>query len=94
MIQNRLFLSLLFNVIVLLSPYRTLTAPVDFKECIIAIRDNAFSASMYPVIITLEDHLPKSLQSEASTVCPFICFQKFAFFQCFSIVSPLLLHIS
>jgi len=47
---------------------KTLTAPVDFKECIIAIRDNAFSASMYPVIITLEDHLPKSLQSEASTI--------------------------
>lgn len=67
---GRLLLSLLCNAIVLLSPYRTLTAPVDFKECIIAIRDNAFSASMYPVIITLEDHLPKALQSEASTVCP------------------------
>lgn len=66
----RFLLSLFFNAIVLLSPYRTLTAPVDFKECIIAIRDNAFVASMYPVIITLEDHLPKALQSEASTVCP------------------------
>lgn len=47
---------------------RTLTAPVDFKDCIVAIRDNAFYASEYPVILTLEDHLPSALQKEASTV--------------------------
>jgi len=33
----------------------TLIAPVEFDKCIFAIKENAFVASQYPVIITLED---------------------------------------
>jgi hypothetical protein len=48
--------------------FRTLTAPVDFEECIRALKDYAFVKSSYPVIITFEDHLTASLQAEAAKV--------------------------
>ncbi len=48
---------------------RTLTAPVEFDKCISAINENAFVASEYPVIITLEDHLTSNLQKKAAEVC-------------------------
>ncbi|XP_020963335.1 phosphoinositide phospholipase C 6-like [Arachis ipaensis] len=47
---------------------RTLTAPVSLYKCLVAIKDNAFVASEYPVIITLEDHLTKDLQALAAEV--------------------------
>ncbi|MED6150323.1 hypothetical protein PIB30_071240 [Stylosanthes scabra] len=47
---------------------RTLTAPVSFYKCLLAIKDNAFVSSDYPVIITLEDHLTKDLQALAAEV--------------------------
>jgi phosphatidylinositol phospholipase C delta len=46
----------------------TLTKPVDFKKCIIAIRDNAFINSHYPVCVTLEDHLTCDLQAKAAEI--------------------------
>lgn len=45
---------------------RTLTTPVDFKTCLIAIKENAFVKSDYPVVVTLEDHLPPELQAKAA----------------------------
>lgn len=45
---------------------RTLTSPVDFKKCLTAIKENAFVKSQYPVIVTLEDHLPSELQAKAA----------------------------
>ena len=42
---------------------RTLTSPVELIKCLEAIKENAFIASDYPVIITFEDHLDSSLQS-------------------------------
>ncbi|KAL3680536.1 hypothetical protein R1sor_023492 [Riccia sorocarpa] len=47
---------------------RTMTAPVDFQVCLEAIRDNAFQASQYPVIITFEDHLTSKLQAQAAKI--------------------------
>ncbi|XAR60739.1 Phosphoinositide phospholipase C [Bertholletia excelsa] len=44
----------------------TLTAPVELISCLRAIRDNAFVASEYPVIITFEDHLTSDLQSRVA----------------------------
>lgn len=46
----------------------TLTEPVDFEKCIVAIKENAFVASQYPVCITLEDHLSSELQAQAASV--------------------------
>ncbi|GLJ53376.1 hypothetical protein SUGI_1138150 [Cryptomeria japonica] len=43
---------------------RTLTAPVKFIKCIQSIKEHAFVASEYPVIITLEDHLTPELQDK------------------------------
>ncbi|MCO5605061.1 hypothetical protein L7F22_059239 [Adiantum nelumboides] len=45
---------------------RTLTTPVAFEKCIVAIRDNAFVSSEFPVVITFEDHLPATLQAKAA----------------------------
>lgn len=45
---------------------RTLTSPVSFKTCLIAIKENAFVKSDYPVVVTLEDHLPPELQAKAA----------------------------
>ncbi|CAK9278108.1 unnamed protein product [Sphagnum jensenii] len=47
---------------------KTLTDPVDFEKCIVAIKENAFSASEYPVVITLEDHLTTKLQGKAAEI--------------------------
>lgn len=45
---------------------RTLTTPVDLDRCLRAIKEHAFSASPYPVIITLEDHLTPDLQAKVA----------------------------
>ncbi|PNY14037.1 phosphoinositide phospholipase C 4-like protein, partial [Trifolium pratense] len=45
---------------------RTLTTPVDLIKCLKSIKEHAFSASPYPVIITLEDHLTSDLQAKAA----------------------------
>ncbi|KAL6644878.1 hypothetical protein ACP70R_016486 [Stipagrostis hirtigluma subsp. patula] len=42
---------------------RTLTAPVSLIKCLRSIKEYAFVASPYPVIITLEDHLTPDLQA-------------------------------
>lgn len=44
----------------------TLTNPVDLLKCLNAIKDNAFQASEYPVVITFEDHLPANLQDQVA----------------------------
>jgi len=44
---------------------------VAFEKCIIAIRDNAFINSEYPVCVTLEDHLTSALQAKAAEVRDF-----------------------
>uniref|UniRef100_A0A0D9WCA5 Phosphoinositide phospholipase C n=1 Tax=Leersia perrieri TaxID=77586 RepID=A0A0D9WCA5_9ORYZ len=45
---------------------RTLTSPVDLMRCLEAIKEHAFVASPYPVILTLEDHLTPDLQSQVA----------------------------
>ncbi|KAK2641007.1 hypothetical protein Ddye_022770 [Dipteronia dyeriana] len=45
---------------------RTLTAPVKLIKCLKAIKEFAFSASPYPVIVTLEDHLTTDLQAKVA----------------------------
>nr|XP_043609820.1 phosphoinositide phospholipase C 2-like isoform X2 [Erigeron canadensis] len=45
---------------------RTLTTPVDLLRCLRSIKENAFVASPYPVIITLEDHLTPDLQDKVA----------------------------
>lgn len=47
---------------------RTLTSPVDLAKCLLAIKENAFCASEYPVVITFEDHLTPDLQSKVAKV--------------------------
>ncbi|KAM2985586.1 hypothetical protein FF2_005965 [Malus domestica] len=47
---------------------RTLTSSVDLVKCLRAIKDNAFVASEYPVVITFEDHLPSNLQAIVATM--------------------------
>jgi phosphatidylinositol phospholipase C delta len=47
---------------------RTLTSPVELITCLKAIKDNAFSASEYPVVITFEDHLNAILQAKVAKV--------------------------
>ncbi|KAL5814783.1 hypothetical protein ACOSQ4_025424 [Xanthoceras sorbifolium] len=44
----------------------TLTSPVDLIKCLRAIKDNAFVASEYPVVITFEDHLTPYLQAKVA----------------------------
>ncbi|KAF2291649.1 hypothetical protein GH714_027822 [Hevea brasiliensis] len=44
----------------------TLTSPVDLVKCLVAIKENAFHASDYPVVITFEDHLTPDLQSKVA----------------------------
>ncbi|KAK1272222.1 Phosphoinositide phospholipase C 2 [Acorus gramineus] len=45
---------------------RTLTTPVELIKCLKSIKEHAFSASLYPVIITLEDHLTPDLQANVA----------------------------
>lgn len=47
---------------------RTLTSHEDLQKCLNAIKDNAFHVSDYPVIVTLEDHLPPNLQGKVAKV--------------------------
>ncbi|CAN8253226.1 unnamed protein product [Cochlearia groenlandica] len=42
------------------------TPPVELIKCLRSIKDNAFSSSPYPVILTLEDHLTPDLQAKAA----------------------------
>ncbi|XP_010920865.1 phosphoinositide phospholipase C 2 [Elaeis guineensis] len=44
----------------------TLTTPVELLKCLESIKEHAFSASPYPVIITLEDHLTPYLQAKVA----------------------------
>ncbi|KAI3830004.1 hypothetical protein L1987_04136 [Smallanthus sonchifolius] len=45
---------------------RTLTTPVELVRCLKSIKEHAFSASVYPVVITLEDHLTPDLQAKVA----------------------------
>ncbi|TKY56865.1 Phosphoinositide phospholipase C 6 [Spatholobus suberectus] len=45
---------------------RTLTTPVSLIQCLKSIKEYAFVKSEYPVIITLEDHLPPYLQAKVA----------------------------
>lgn len=45
---------------------RTLTTPVELIRCFKSIKENAFVASEYPVVITLEDHLTPDLQAKVA----------------------------
>ncbi|KAL8251935.1 hypothetical protein R6Q59_035628 [Mikania micrantha] len=44
----------------------TLTTPVELSTCLKSIKNHAFSASDYPVVITLEDHLTTDLQAKVA----------------------------
>nr|ABM90640.1 phospholipase C [Torenia fournieri] len=44
----------------------TLTSPVKLIKCLKAIKEHAFIASEYPVILTLEDHLTPDLQAKVA----------------------------
>ncbi|XP_021279286.1 phosphoinositide phospholipase C 1-like isoform X2 [Herrania umbratica] len=44
----------------------TLTSPVDLQKCLQAIKENAFTNSEYPVVITFEDHLNSNLQKKVA----------------------------
>ncbi|KAK2640998.1 hypothetical protein Ddye_022761 [Dipteronia dyeriana] len=44
----------------------TLTSPVDLIKCLRAIKDNAFVASEFPVVITFEDHLTPNQQEKVA----------------------------
>ncbi|KAH8930909.1 hypothetical protein BDL97_20G006900, partial [Sphagnum fallax] len=46
----------------------TLTRSVEFKDCVATIKENAFLASNYPIIITIENHLPPGLQDKAAMI--------------------------
>ncbi|AQK67511.1 Phospholipase C [Zea mays] len=46
----------------------TLTAPVEMIKCLKSIKEYAFCASNYPLVITLEDHLTPDLQAKVATV--------------------------
>ncbi|KAK6943499.1 Phosphoinositide-specific phospholipase C, EF-hand-like domain [Dillenia turbinata] len=45
---------------------RTLTTPVELIRCLKSIKEHAFEASEYPVIITLEDHLTPDLRAKVA----------------------------
>ncbi|KAG0490493.1 hypothetical protein HPP92_007356 [Vanilla planifolia] len=45
---------------------RTLTAPVSLLQCLKSIKEYAFVASPYPLVITLEDHLTGDLQAKVA----------------------------
>ncbi|XP_052180347.1 phosphoinositide phospholipase C 2-like isoform X2 [Diospyros lotus] len=46
----------------------TLTTPVELMKCLEAIKENAFVASQYPVVITFEDHLNSDLQAKVASM--------------------------
>ncbi|KAF9676931.1 hypothetical protein SADUNF_Sadunf08G0054600 [Salix dunnii] len=45
---------------------RTLTTPVQLIKCLRSIKEHAFTASEFPVVITLEDHLNPDLQAKVA----------------------------
>lgn len=45
---------------------RTVTTPVELIRCLKSIKEHAFVASPYPVVITLEDHLTPDLQAKVA----------------------------
>ncbi|XP_072996119.1 phosphoinositide phospholipase C 6-like isoform X1 [Typha latifolia] len=45
---------------------RTLTSPVTLIKCLTSIKEYAFVASPYPLVITLEDHLTPDLQAKVA----------------------------
>lgn len=47
---------------------RTLTSSVKLRKCLKVIKDHAFHASEYPVLITFEDHLNKKLRAKVALV--------------------------
>ncbi|CAK7331206.1 unnamed protein product [Dovyalis caffra] len=47
---------------------RTLTGSVELLKCLLAIKEFAFQASEYPVVITFEDHLLADLQAKVAEV--------------------------
>lgn len=61
--------------------YRTLTTPVELIKCLRSIKEHAFVASDYPVVITLEDHLTADLQAKVAEV-GFCNLMKFYIFWC------------
>ncbi|KAF3504164.1 hypothetical protein F2Q69_00044130 [Brassica cretica] len=44
----------------------TLTSTEDLQKCLNAVKENAFVVSEYPVVLTLEDHLPPDLQKKVA----------------------------
>ncbi|KAK4606082.1 hypothetical protein RGQ29_000382 [Quercus rubra] len=44
----------------------TLTRPVELIKCLRAIKENAFWATEYPVVITFEDHLNQTLRAKVA----------------------------
>ncbi|KAI8540101.1 hypothetical protein RHMOL_Rhmol09G0235800 [Rhododendron molle] len=48
------------------STRKTLTTPVELIKCLKSIKEHAFTASEYPVVITLEDHLTPDLQAKVA----------------------------
>ncbi|KAL0875579.1 hypothetical protein Bca101_025284 [Brassica carinata] len=44
----------------------TLTSREDLQKCLDAVKENAFEVSEYPVVLTLEDHLPPDLQKKVA----------------------------
>lgn len=53
--------------------WRTLTKPVKLMECLKSIKEYAFCASEYPVVITLEDHLTPDLRAKVADVSAIFC---------------------
>ena len=47
---------------------RTFTNPVSVVKCLESIKEYAFVASEYPVIITIEDHLTNDLRAKFAEV--------------------------
>lgn len=45
---------------------------MELIQCLKSIKEHAFVASEYPVIITLEDHLTPDLQAKAAEVSIFL----------------------
>lgn len=58
---------------------RTLTAPIELIKCLKSIKEHAFVASEYPVILTLEDHLTPDLQDKVAQVSHIFFFFFFGF---------------
>lgn len=71
--------------------YRTLTTPVELIKCLKSIKEHAFVASEYPVVITLEDHLTPDLQAKVAQVgiCDFLIRILSSHVLIFTVLSPI-----